>query len=230
MLHPAVVALSHAHADGPKLHELPKSGVVLVDCDEVLLSWHRSFRAWALTQGIPLTGDAPRSYNLGGWLGADHRDRAIDLIRQFNGSAETGFGDIQPLPGVPEFLRTARDAGLLVRVITACSLDRAIMRIRTDNLTRAFGAGLIEDVAFVDLGASKHDELKRHPKGSWWFDDLPRHVEAGNDAGHTGFVVASSHNLAQREAGSHRHLRWIDGLSAMIPSIQQARCDPAPSP
>ncbi|WP_411840110.1 hypothetical protein [Paracoccus sp. ME4] len=230
MLHPAVAALSHAHADGPKLHELPKSGVVLVDCDEVLLSWHTNFRTWALSQGIALTGEAPLSYNIGGWLGEAHRDLAIDLIRRFNGSAETGFGDLRPLPGVPEFLLKAREAGLRVRVITACSLDPTIMRIRTDNLTRAFGAGLIEDVAFVDLGASKAAELNRHPKGSWWFDDLPKHVEAGNEAGHTGFVVATSHNWAQRDEGTHDHLRWIDGLSDMIPSIEHARCDPFPCP
>lgn len=190
------------------------SSTILLDCDDTLFDYLPGFRRRfrALT-GLDVIADKPDAYDLGGWLPVEFQDKIEDLIRDFNNDPDY-FGQLDPLPGAVEFVEMARRQGFTLKVLTSSSLSPVSRYARWENLNSCFGPGAISDVVFVDLGASKLDELKRHAR-SMWVDDLPRHVHDGIRAGHHGILVAAAHNRKSRHAPENRFLPLVESLAEL---------------
>ncbi|MBW3243544.1 hypothetical protein KUV57_12800 [Epibacterium sp. DP7N7-1] len=196
------------------------SSTIMLDCDDVLLDWAKWFRkCFEGKYGLQMRTPLPAAYNLHGWLPQSHEHLALDIIREFNNDPVL-FSQLEPIPGAVDFVTHARQSGYDIKVLTACSSDPASHAARETNLERVFGAGTFADIMYVDLGASKLDVLKRHPR-SIWVDDLPRHVHAGYEAGHHGILAAASQNKTSRNDPENRQLPLIDSLADLIGMIPE---------
>lgn len=196
------------------------SSTIMLDCDDVLLAWAKWFRtSFESVYGLKMRSPWPEAYDISGWLPDGHAHKAIDVIRRFNNDPDL-FSQLEPMPGAVDFVSHARESGYDIKVLTACSDDPVSHAARLVNLEKVFGADAFCDVLFVDLGASKLDVLKRHPR-SIWVDDLPRHVHAGYEAGHHGILAAAAHNRSSRNDPENRHLPFVESLGDLIGVIPE---------
>ena len=65
-------------------------GLILTDCDGVLLNWEYAFNVWMERKGYVLREDYRYVYSIGERFGIDAQ-RGKELIRDFNESAMIGF-------------------------------------------------------------------------------------------------------------------------------------------
>jgi hypothetical protein len=182
----------------PPTLEIPDSGRVLLDCDDVLLDIIPGFRPFAETRLGRRLSPGPSSFDLSTWLSIP-REQTHDLIQAFNETEGSGFEVLDPIPGAVEAVRWMRAQGLELHVVTSCSALPAVRDRRFGNLEAVFGAGSFADLVCLDLGQPKFDALARHPR-SLWIDDLPKNVVAGHRAGHLSCLIEGHHNRGGQDA------------------------------
>lgn len=171
---------------------MPGCNLVLLDCDDVLLDFLPGFRRFLERSGHHLPAEGPGAFNLAPWIGVTDAE-AWHLIRRFNDSADSGFADLDPIPGAVSGVRGLRAAGVAIRVISSFSdCPRSLAR-RVDNLEKVFGADAFEGIDAIPLGSSKAVALRRHPP-SPFVDDLFENVRAGRDALHRPVLFGAHHN------------------------------------
>lgn len=202
------------------------TGLILLDCDEVLLNWMPGMDAYVRGLGMNPSPYGPGKFDLTDWLGVD-RSRMISLVREFNEGPETGFGMLQPLPGAVEGVAALRNAGYALRIVTTFSDNPNSIRVRQDNLDRVFGPDMFEGMDALPLGTSKLEAFQRHAPGTM-IDDLRKNIEAAEQAGHRGILMAAHHNatdirqamLDERSyATDWSHLLEIVGLAQDVPQF-----------
>lgn len=186
---------------------------ILLDADGVLLNWFGGFAAFASrTLDIELDPATLRSYSMTAWLG-EHGHRAGELIVAFNGSAEHGFDRLQALPGAVEAVAALREAGFELHVITSCTDDPEVMRLREQNLRDIFGDAF-ESVICLPMNADKEAVLAAHPP-SVWIDDHWPNLDAGRAAGHHAVIFHAPYNAARADEGPDDYPRLHDWASLL---------------
>ncbi len=140
---------------------MPRSDLILLDCDDVLLDFLPGFLGHARARGLDPDPAGPGQFNMAPWLGLSSADM-IALIREFNEGEGTGFDTLDPIPGAVEGVRALRDAGYRLRVVSSFSDCPGAHSRRALNLERAFGADAFEGLDATPLGASKSEILARH--------------------------------------------------------------------
>lgn len=167
-------------------------GLILLDCDDVLLDFLPGFRKFLEGSGYRLPPGGPGSFDLAPWIGVAGVE-AGRLIRRFNDGADSGFSDLSPIPGAVSGIQALRAAGAVIRVISSFSDCPKSLARRADNLERVFGAQAFEGIDAIPLGSSKAAALRRHPP-SPFVDDLLENLRAGRDARHRPVLFAAHHN------------------------------------
>ncbi|MFG6082247.1 hypothetical protein ACEUZ9_002891 [Paracoccus litorisediminis] len=207
--------------------EAPKSGIIILDCDEVLLSWDDGFRKFLMMSGrLELDPGPQLGTSLEDWLFTS-RKRALEWIGDFNDQPGTGFDRLLPVSGAVEGVMRLREAGYRLMVLTACSDLAATLERRHENLVSIFG-DVFEEVRGVPVAGSKLGELKRHGP-SILIDDNVKNAEAARQAGHDPVIMRASHNserFSDYHAGYHGVDDWEDFLSrcAFLPQRSAALC------
>lgn len=197
------------------------SGLVLLDCDGVLLNYTAGLRPFAKNMfGLDLDPEGPCSFDMRVWTGLS-RDDVRDLVNAFNSGEGTGFDALPPMPGAVEGVRSLLDAGYRLRLLSSADAGGASIRSRRDNLARVFG-DVFEEVELIGLGESKRDILARYDPADWVDDHLPNAV-AGLETGHRTHVIRQSHNRSQ-EGASPAGLLWSRDLLEVHDRIRPGAC------
>ena len=200
------------------------SGLVILDCDGVLLDFTAGIRPFArLRYGLDLHPDGPSDFDMRAWTGLD-RDGVRDLVNAFNSGEDTGFDALPPMPGAVEGVRRLLVAGYRLQVLSSADAGGASVRSRLRNLDAVFG-DVFEEVTLIGLGASKRDLLARFAPCDWVDDHVPNAI-AGVQAGHRAHVIRQSHNRAL-EGSIAEPLLWSADLLEVHDRI---RPEPSPAP
>lgn len=181
---------------------------IIVDCDDVLLSWIDGFRQWLPHTTTPDHG--PDSWSLAKWLGVSDAT-CLEWIAEFN--ASPSFGQLHPIPGAVEAVTALHAAGHQITVLTSCSSEPNIVDLRSSNLQYLFGDS-IDRVICLDLGESKRKWLNVLRTGVW-IEDNYKNAMLGLDAGNKTFMMRRSHNRDD-EPKSHRDIVWVDDWSPIL--------------
>ena len=202
----------------------------ILDCDDVLLDWQGSFMRFWSAHGITLNPAGPQTWDLSKWIGSSP-EFAAEMVLRFNESDE--FGRLEALPGVVSVVRSMRDQGHKVSVVTCCGRERKLRSARILNLWNCFGVSTVLDsradrehhllmfdsVTFLDLGASKFDTLFQiaiKTPECVFVDDNFKHAQAGHRSGMKSYCVRRSHNRADEAANPDSGVMWIDHLSEVL--------------
>lgn len=186
------------------------SGLVLLDCDGVLLHWWAGFGEWLRrTRGIKTDPGGPSCFGMADWTGIHDRGTMLALIEEFNGTPGSGFAELRPVPGAVEAVEALKAAGLSLHVITACSSDPRVRAARIINLEAVFGP-VFDRVTCVGMLDSKDDVLRAYPP-SIWIDDTLKHARAGRAAGHHALLMTDSHNLHDHDLCREEGIPVIEG-------------------
>jgi len=207
---------------------------ILLDCDGVLLGWWEGYSEFFERKfGRRLSEAGPDTFNMVNWTGIADKDERMRLVAEFNSPASPEFGLLKPRMHAVEAVAAMRSLGIDLVVITSCSNDPALVRMRQENLAKVFGADSFSDVICLSMEETKTATLAKFTP-SIWIDDNEGNVRAGLETGHTGMLMKDSHNLPSADALSREGVgvieSWIDFKSAMEeswtgPRIPQAmRC------
>lgn len=195
-------------AGAPQLRDSTRA--IILDCDGVMLDWLSGFRIYAqLRLGRKLDPKGPSSFDLFEWLGLENLAQALELVQEFNEGSGGEFGRLEPLPGAVETLRSFHDAGREIHVITACSLDPAVIAMRESNLEAVFGR-IFSQIHCVGVRDSKRPLLESY-EPAVWIEDKFENAVAGREAGHKAYLIRSSHNAVFESAGETGDVIWVDG-------------------
>lgn len=197
---------------------MPRSDLILLDCDDVLLDFLPGFLGHARARGLDPDPAGPGQFNMAPWLGLSSADM-IALIREFNEGEGTGFDTLDPIPGAVEGVRALRDAGYRLRVVSSFSDCPGAHSRRALNLERAFGSDAFEGLDAAPLGGSKAEILARHAP-SPYVDDLLRNAHEAHEVGHSAILLRAHHNAPDFDATSpdcpiRRVADWDELLSAL---------------
>lgn len=193
------------------------SDLVILDVDEVLLSWAAGFRSYLLRTGHDVDPAGPFAFDMVDWIGVRSEEDVQALIRQFNASPH--FADLPPCPGAIDLVQDLVATGHRLHVITSCSADPRVALMRQENLRAVFG-DVFEEVSCIPIHASKVPELSRRPP-ALWIDDRLSNVLDGIGAGHHGMMVASPQNGAMKSVALSKGVSWLPDLEALRPGIAQ---------
>ena len=183
----------------------------MLDCDDVLLDWLTGFRKW-LYASYEIHPDVrgPSTWSLASWLGQTD-ERSFELIEQFNNSQ--AFGELLPCPDAVEGVATLRAAGHRLTVLTSCSADHHVTKLRKENLRREFD-GAFDRVICLPLGESKATWLDVLRPGIW-VEDNYKNALIGANAGNKTFMMRRRHNRAD-EATSDQRIAWLDDWRPLV--------------
>jgi len=200
------------------------SGLVLLDCDGVLLDYVAGFREFLKDRyGLSLAAEGPCGFDMEVWTGLP-RAEIRKVINDFNGGAETGFDSLPPMPGALEGVSRLLGSGYRLQVLSSADAGGSSVRSRLKNLETIFG-DVFEEVTLIGLGGSKREILSRFEPAEWVDDHLPNAI-AGIGAGHRCHVIRQSHNRSL-QASAPAELTWSDSLLDIHSLISP---DPPPSP
>ena len=191
------------------------SDLVILDVDEVLLSWAAGFRSYLLRTGHDVDPAGPFGFDMVGWIGVRSEDEVQSLIRTFN--ASPWFAELPPCAGAIDLVQDLVATGHRLHVVTSCSADPRVAGMRQENLQAVFG-DVFEEVSCIPIHASKVPELRRRPP-ALWIDDRLSNVLDGISAGHHGMVVASPQNGEMKPAALSMGVSWLPDLEALRPGV-----------
>ena len=178
---------------------------ILIDCDDVLLDWQRGFRSWLRDiHNISAHPSGPTSWDMSDWLGLSSND-CFSLVTQFNSSKDFGF--LPALPTAVEVVRTLKQKGHSLYVITSCGIDPQTIQSRSDNLISHFG-DVFDEVIAVPLGVGKQVHLQSFER-SIWVEDNYKNALSGLQCGHQTYMMRRNHNRND-ESTSHDQIAWVD--------------------
>jgi hypothetical protein len=178
--------------------------IILSDCDGVLLDWEFGFDQWMQRQGFKkVRSDV---YNICLRYDIDNV-LSKKLVRQFNESAACGF--LPPLRDAVKYVRKLyEEHGVRIRVITSLSLDPAAVRLREQNLNRAFGEA-IESVICLECGADKDEALAPYKDSEmFWVEDKPENAKVGAELGLRAILMEHEHNADYIDRDIHVVANW----------------------
>lgn len=189
---------------------LDASTAIILDCDGVMLDWLAGFRVYAEARlGRKLDPRGPSSFDLYPWLGLENFAQALELIQDFHEGDGGEFGRLVPLPGAVEALQAFHSAGREIHVITACSLNPAVIGMRKANLVSVFGP-IFKEIHCVGVRDSKRPLLDAYAPAVWIEDKFENALD-GLEAGHKTYLIRSSHNAVHEAAGKTEGLICVDG-------------------
>jgi len=166
-------------------------GLILVDCDGVLLNWELSFDRWLRHYGYVTSEPDLSQYKMRLRYGftQDHSDR---LVRHFNESAM--MSTLPPLRGAVKYVRKLHDEhGYKFHVITSQSNLYQAQQLRIQNLIDVFG-NVFDGFTILDCGADKHEGLKPFKNSEcWWIEDKLENALVGKDYGLNSILIGSSY-------------------------------------
>ena len=178
---------------------------ILLDCDDVLLSWTDGFRGFLKKyHNIEVSG-VPQSWDLSQWINLD-RETTLRLVKQFNEDTDD-FGKLKPIKSSELFLSELYDLGFSLTVITSCSDNIRCINNRKDNLENVFG-NIFDDIICLPLGVSKGDYLKKF-EPSFWVEDNYHNCLLGKELGHNGVIIRHDHNK-NFEKECTANLNWTE--------------------
>lgn len=186
------------------------STAIILDCDGVMLDWIGGFRVYAerrLRRKLDPSG--PSSFDLYQWLGLDNFAQALEMIEDFHEGGGGEFGRLAPLPGAVEALQAFHEDGREIHVITACSLNPAVIGMRKANLEAVFGP-IFKEIHCVGVRDSKRPLLDAYAPAVWIEDKFENAID-GLEAGHKTYLIRSSHNTVHEAAGKTGELICVDG-------------------
>lgn len=163
--------------------------MILTDVDGVLLDWFAGFRAYLVGLGIQVKSGDPDDWSMVGWAPLTSPEIQAH-IATFNSSP--AFGQLKPYLGAVEVLRKLWSSGHDIVAITSCSSDPEVIKLREENLRRAFGP-IFKEVICLPLMESKVPSLQRFPE-SIWVEDSLHGAKAGVEAGHWTFILDKPYN------------------------------------
>jgi len=202
-------------------HELP---VIALDVDGVLLDYLGGFVPWLRTQGYKPLMEAHEinDWDFGNVLPDITVPQLVDLIGQF--SVSPGFGELVPLKGALEAIKTLREEfpNHEIIAITSAGSEAITEQMRRANLEKhAFG---ISSVTVLPLGASKRDNLLALPPGSIFVDDLIKNIRVADEVGMHAILFRHPYN-----AKDSHHL-CADGWTEAVALIRDLLNRPASIP
>ena len=184
---------------------------VILDCDDVLLSWKDGFAHFMRDEyGIETDPEGPHDWDMAAWLGVDAAT-ARRRTTEFN--AHRRFGGLDPVPGAVAAIEALAAAGCRMTVLTSCSDAGFVVERRRRNLHAHFGDAFSQIIC-LPMGM---------PKSSWlwvlrpgiWIEDNYGNALHGHEAGHKTFMMRRSHNRVH-EPGSHPDIAWVDDWSPIV--------------
>lgn len=185
---------------------------ILVDCDDVLISWIDGFRRFCVIEkGVVLHTHEPDAWNMAEWLGQPsevvHR-----WIEEFNGNSWE-FGALPPLLDAQNALAILSSYGYRFTCVSSCSSRRDVYNLRRANLHNHFG-DVFSSVICLDVGVSKKTVLETFAPTIWVEDNYKNALE-GHEVGHKAFVLRRRHNR-MLERDSHPEITWVDSWHDII--------------
>ena len=178
---------------------------LILDCDDVLLDWLDGFADWLIREHDHLVRGYPNSGSLASWIGMTD-GRTTELVAEFNRSE--AFSRLDCSNSTVRFISEVHKAGHPITVLSSCGVEEETIRLREDNLNRAF-LGRIGDVVCIPLGECKGPVLAQMRPGVF-VEDNYRHACVGADAGHKVFVFRRPYNRRDEAACIRTDLTWID--------------------
>ncbi len=162
--------------------------LILTDLDGTLLNFTAAFEDWLTSKDIPFhpnkLGD---HYCISGMF--DHKVDEKQLVSEF---FESDYGgNCQALDNTIQHVRELYDLGFDFIGITACSDDEALIELRQKNLLSVFGFCI--PVYATGFHGSKERILNSYSSSIWVEDHIDNAI-AGNDAGHTVFLINHPYN------------------------------------
>ena len=198
---------AHSAASAQRLNT---STAIILDCDGVMLDWLAGFQLYAESRlRRKLDPRGPSSFDLYPWLGLENFAQALELIEDFHEGDGGEFGRLVPLPGAVEALQAFHEAGREIHVITACSLNPAVIAMRKANLETVFGS-IFKEIHCVGVRDSKRPLLDAYAPAVWIEDKFENALD-GLEAGHKTYLIRSSHNAGYEADGKTRDLICVDG-------------------
>jgi hypothetical protein len=198
-----------------------KNNQILVDCDGVLIDWHKSFVDYI--NGIynlnvtyndifpPRDKNNPQRNNniieLNGYV-IDTYQAILDFNEYLH-----DFGYLPPIDGAIEGIHKLKALGYNIDVITTCSDNPVTQVRRQQNIKRVFGKGIISKVHCLPLRIKKDVVLKQYEPGSFWVEDTPKNAAWGLDCGHLPIIIEHDNNInrhAEKEDGIYWAKDWDD--------------------
>ncbi len=192
---------------------------ILMDCDDVLLSWTQGFRKYLESEhSIITTSDEPDNWNMVDWIGVPPGE-VLEKIIDFNENSPK-FGELDPINGAVDAVRQLHEDGYDIDIITAVSSQPHVHERRVANLMDHFGS-VFSDVHLVPVGMPKLDILKKYDPTIWIEDNYANGL-AGLEAGHSVLMRRVAHNRVH-EAERKTNLCWFDTWSDALDIIRMRR-------
>ena len=168
---------------------------IITDIDGVVLDWEEGFSVWMEHHGHNKVEGYQFKYNIGDRYGMTY-EQGSKMVKQFNESAAIGF--LPPLRDAQYFIKKLHEQHRYDFIaLTSLSLDPYAQKLRERNLNKLMG-GAFKKVICLDTGADKDEALLRlaqRYKGSYWIEDKPANIIAGNKAGFKGILMEHGHNM-----------------------------------
>ena len=168
-----------------------KAKTIILDVDEVLLKWVEGFSDFLYKYYGVETKGVPETWEIAPWLGCS-KETAQEFIRGFNEESDE-FSELRPFLGSQDALNDLMRSGYKLYCVTAACNGTESKRSRVFNLLDVFG-NVFEDVYFVPRGGSKKAVLRLFPKGSYYVEDYPYHLEEAAEIGLKSIMYIRPHN------------------------------------
>lgn len=170
---------------------------VILDVDGTLLMWRDVFVSWLQKHNFEVNNISPADYGLSnikfeGKLISKNFRNELSLL--FNESYY--LKKLPPLDGAMSAIKTLRDMGCRLTVISSYTDNFEAMKAREENLINVFG-DVFENIVSLPLHASKREWLDQQDKESIFVEDSISHIIDALSVGfdvHNCFLIPHAHN------------------------------------
>lgn len=156
-----------------------KNGLVLIDCDGVMLDWLSIFDSWMAEGDCQIINSSKNKiferYGL-------TKDAATEYVKNFNKSPDIAY--LPPMPGARKYIRLLHfELGIKFRVITCIGENKNAFEMRKNNLRAVFGPA-IDSVIPLPIKDTKENELTKYKdSGLFWIEDNIDNATVGYELG-----------------------------------------------
>lgn len=186
---------------------------ILLDVDDVLLDWTGGFRDFLIANtSLNPPKEWPHGGTLSEWLGIGAA-QVDSLVTRFNSSPF--FARLDPCPGALYAIKTFRDLGLDITVITSCG--KSVTGARRQNLRDVFGGDM--GVFVLELHEPKFGYLAQFDPAIW-VEDRFSEALSGDVCGHDAYCFRRPHNTRDWQRGET--VTWVDDWSPVIRAARSA--------
>ncbi|MCF2903275.1 hypothetical protein L1267_23180 [Pseudoalteromonas sp. OFAV1] len=162
---------------------------IYTDGDGVCLDWLSGFINFCKNEGHIALHKEPERFDM-----CDIFPSLINPSELIDSFQKSIFYDqIEAYSDAIEAFEIAKMKGANITMITSCGESRHVINSRKRTVQREL-AGLIDDIIFLPLGASKLSTLKKLPSGIF-IEDQPKLALEGVAAGHLSILKSQSYNL-----------------------------------